>query len=213
MEPFYPHRSTAVTGSTGRKISRGFTLLELLVVFAIIVIVMGVVFTSQNTFNKTIILSNTAYDIALSLRDAETYGLGSRMVNSNVTNVGYGIHFQTGSSFLLFADTVGGPSCANMPPDCTTGDYGYSSGDTIIGQPYQINNGISITNFCAGASCASTGLASLDIVFERPNSTPRVNGSYGSACITITAPQAPLTPRVISIGTSGAINANAASCP
>lgn len=199
---------------------RGFTLIELLVVFAIISIITGVVFTNQGSFNKTLLLSNTAYDIALTLRSAQTFGLGSRAVGS-VANAGYGVHFQTSpsNSFTLFADTFPAVSCT--APDCRPGDYVYTSGSDALMQTYTLGNGITVSDFCArlGATVACAyanggGLTSLDIVFSRPNPDAFVtaNGSpYTDACLAVTSPQGGF--RYISVGSAGGITANASSCP
>jgi len=199
--------------------SKGFSLTELLVVLAIIGIIMSIVLSNQNSFNKTIILSNTAYDIALSLRSAETYGLGSRAVGS-VSNVGYGIHFSKGNSnsFTLFADTSPVVSCGT--PNCKPGDNIYTSPDVVV-QTYTIGNGITINDFCALAngswSCAYThnsNLNSLDIVSSRPNPNVSItaNGSpYTAACISITSSEG--VNRYVSVAASGGITANAPSCP
>ena len=61
MEPFRFRRGLALS------LSKGFTLIELMVVLAIIVVITTVVLTSQSSFNKSLILANTSYDIALSL--------------------------------------------------------------------------------------------------------------------------------------------------
>ena len=58
----------------------------MMVVLAIIVTITGVTLTSQTSFNKTLVLANTAYDIALTLRSSQTYGLGSRAFGG-ITNM------------------------------------------------------------------------------------------------------------------------------
>lgn len=213
MEPIHPHR--------------GFTLVELLVVLAIMVAIMSIIFTSQGSFNKTFILTNTAYDVALSLRNAETFGLGSRAVSGTV-NAGYGLHFQNTipGSFLFFADTSPGPSCTT--PDCKPGDNVYTSGADALVQTYTLGNSITLKDFCAynGTwTCTyahdgySAGVSVLDIVFARPNPDPfiSVNGLYSAsfpvtaACLTLFSQQG--TSRYISVSSSGQITANSASCP
>lgn len=236
MEPIHPHPALRTLSlgsrkSAGRKpareLGRGFTLAELLVVLAIMVTIMLIVFTSQGSFNKTFTLTNTAYDIALSLRNAETYGLGSRAVGGAV-NAGYGLHFDnaTTGSFLFFADTSPAAACAT--PDCRPGDSVYTAGADSLVQTYTLGNSITITDFCAynGAwTCTyahdgfSGGASSLDIIFARPNPEPliSVNGLYSAsfpvtaACITLSAPQG--ASRHISVSSSGQITANTASCP
>jgi prepilin-type N-terminal cleavage/methylation domain-containing protein len=208
--------------------SRGFTLLELVVVLAIITVVTGVVITSQSAFNKTLILANTAYDVALSIRSAQTYGLGSRAAGIT-TNSGYGIHFAIGtpSNFTLFADTYPAPSETSVchptddasSPSAQTGNCAYDSnqGEQVI--TYTMGNRISMSDLCAYAGGWSCGLTSLDIVFTRPNPDPFIseNGVYDAgspvtrACITLTSPQGGA--EYVMVEASGAISANAPSCP
>lgn len=194
-----------------------------MVVLTIIVTVTTIVITNQSSFNRTLILSNTAYDIALTLRSAQTYGLSSR-ARGVVANVGYGIRLQSGSpgSFMLFADTSPAASCGT--PDCKPGNYVYTSGADALVQTYTLGNGITISNFCAWSNfswaCSSNGgLTSLDIVFVRPNADPFMskNGAYQAApftvttsCLSITSPQGGT--RFVSVTSSGQIIANAASC-
>jgi prepilin-type N-terminal cleavage/methylation domain-containing protein len=207
-------------------VSAGFTLIELLVVLAIMITITAIVLSSQSSFNKTLILANTAYDIGLTMRSAESFGLGSRALGGTA-NAGYGVHFQSGTlgSFILFADTSPAPSCTT--PDCKPGDLVYSSGSDTLVQTYTFGNGITISNFCAysvgGGLCKnqsgsySGGLSSLDIVFARPNPDTSItaNGSsYTGACVAITSPQSsPGVSRYVSISVSGEISANATSCP
>ncbi len=203
-----------------------------MVVLAIMTVISGVVLTSQSSFNRTLTLANTAYDIALTLRSAETYGLGSRAIGS-ATNAGYGVDFQkaTPASFTLFIDTYPAPSSSSpchpkadpSTPDALPGDCVYEAAQGEKVADYTLGNGIVISNFCAYTSswsCTSGGsLTSLDIVFARPNADPFIsaNGSYApaapvtSACITVSSPQG--DSRFVSITASGAITANATSCP
>lgn len=194
-------------------IRRGFTLIELMVVLAIVAAVTATVLTSQSSFNKTLILANTAYDIALTLRSVQTYGIGNRAVGGAV-GAGYGLHFQRGTlgTFTVFADTFPSPSCET--PDCKPGNKTYENGSDAFVQTYTLGNGMTISNFCAfsgGWSCESS---SLDIVFARPNPDAFIsaNGSsYSAACVTISSPQGGA--KYISVASSGQITPNASSCP
>ncbi len=204
---------------------RGFTLIELLVVLAIIATVTGIALTSQSTFNKTLTLANTAYDIALTLRSAENFGTGSRAV-SGTANAGYGLHFQsvTPGSFILFADTSPLADASCTRPDCRPGDRVYSIDDVLV-QTYTLGNNIMVSDFCVFSSlsvpprCVKDGLSSLDIVFSRPNPDAfiRANGSpsnvvsYTAACLTVSSGTGGF--RYIKIEASGRIIANALSCP
>jgi hypothetical protein len=182
---------------------------------------MTIVISSQGAFNKTLILSNAGYDIALTLRDTESYGLGSR-ASGTVANAGYGVQLRNSlpSSFILFADTYPSASCST--PDCKPGDGIYTSGYDTLVQTYTLGNSVTISNFCAftntGGSCENAsgsyngGLTTLDIVFARPNPNVLINaGAATAACIAITSPQG--GSRFISVASSGEITANAVSCP
>lgn len=234
MEPPHPYRGLALS------LSKGFTLVELMVVLAIVGIITTIVFTSQNSFNNTLVLANTAYDIALTLRSAQTYGLSSRATASGIGNTGYGLHFGSGTqgSFILFADTsppgssgtLNCPSASFGTPNCRPGDNVYKSSgpeaDTLFAQTYTLGNGMTISNFCTidvfdAISCATTNgntLAALDIAFARPNPDAFLskNAVYSpflkKACITVSSPQG--TKRFISVVMyTGQIIANAPSCP
>lgn len=218
--------------------SSGFTLAELMVVLGIIVVLSYIVLTSQSTFNKTLILANTAYDVALSLRSAETFGLGSRGISGASTNTGYGIHFDrsTPGSYLIFADispsSANGLNCHGLRPGANGSEPDAQPGDCMYTPPldlkvsdYTIGNGIKITDFCVltvSWACASTGLTSLDIVFARPNADALMstggstgvvtyNATISKACLTLASPQGGA--RFITVAKSGQIVANATSDP
>lgn len=233
MEPLYLHRDV-MPHHFSSKCGGGFTLIELMVVLTIITVLSGIVLSSQSSFNKTLILSNTAYDIALTLRSVETYGLSSRGLGI-AANVGYGIRFSSGTpgSFILFSDVSPLPNASNchgLPsggasaPDAKPGNCTYDGSSEKISE-YVLGNGITISDICAyvngSPSCVEAhggGVSSLDIVFVRPDPNPfmSVNGAYSSitpvtaACLTIKSAQGGF--RYVSVAASGQIIANAAAC-
>ena len=198
------------------RLRRGYTLIELLVVLAIIITITAVVFSSHSSFNKTIILQNTAYDIALTIRSAESFGLGTRAVGT-ISKAGYGVHFDKNNpnSFFLFADTDPQvptlSTCHGVPPngagapDAQPGDCIYTAANDQTISTYTLGNGITVSDFhvhsSSGWACAvpsqncAGSVAKLDIVFARPNPNSFVSkdGVYDSTtdsiCLTITSPQ------------------------
>jgi len=193
--------------------------MELVVVTAIIGTIMSIVFTSQSTFNKTLILKNTAYDIALTLRNAQTYGLGSR-VQGTPLNVGYGVHFNKGAdSFTLFADTYPNtPSCHSAvdasSPDAQPGDCVYTASDQKV-TDYKIGNGILVSDLCKYVNYAWScgGTSSVDVVFARPNTETFIradSSAYPSVCIILSSPQGGT--RAVKVSSAGQIVANETSC-
>jgi prepilin-type N-terminal cleavage/methylation domain-containing protein len=219
---------------------RGFTLIELVVVLAIMGVLMAVVITSQTTFNNTLLLEDTEYDVALTIHAAETDGIGSR-VNGGVTNAGYGVDLSSSnkSTFTLFTDsypsTTSGslslchPVADETAPDAQPGNCVYDSTHSEAVMTYTLGNADTISNFCAYTpntsawSCANSSgsqkLTKMDIVFARPNAVPFIstNGIYTSsnpisqACLTISSAQG--ISRYIYIYNSGEIAADAISCP
>ncbi|HEX8946811.1 MAG TPA: prepilin-type N-terminal cleavage/methylation domain-containing protein [Candidatus Paceibacterota bacterium] len=159
---------------------KGFTLAELLVVVAIIGVILAITVTGQNKFGSTALLTSTAYDMALSVRQAQVYGVSGR----SGTSAGYGVDFQMSAptTYRLFLDsypasvTACHPANPNEPsdtPSTKTGDCVYTTSDSVVGEA-QINNGIAITDFCTyksgASSCASGGtISQLDISFVRPS--------------------------------------------
>lgn len=209
----------------------------MLVVLAIISIIMAIVITSHSAFNKTLLLANTAYDVALTIRSTATYGIGSRVAGLSV-NTGYGIHLERSSdtTFTLFADSWPQPSNNSTrchpatdtgAPDAKPGNCTYEprSNRDLLMATYTLGNGMRFSDACAYAgswSCATSNgssLTSLDIVFVRPNPQPYMsaNGAYSvvspvtSACLALTSPQGGA--RFISVASTGEINAAATSCP
>lgn len=187
---------------------RGFTLIEMLMVLAIMVILTTVVMTSQSGFNQSILLTNSAYDLAIALRQAESYGISSKSFlygGAANTNVGYGIYVSnmpTGS-YTFFADRYGG--VVSAAPDAKPGDGLYESaqGETVA--QYTFTRGVNIARFCGTVTASHTVSCSTDsgisnaavhIVFTRPNTdavlTAQFNGStypLSSATLYLVSPQ------------------------
>lgn len=209
---------------------RGFTLIELLVVLGIILVVTAVTITSQASFDKTLLLSNTAYDIALAIRTAEDFGLGSRVVGST-GNAGYGVHFDRGTNkvFTLFADTAGSgchtPIGDPSGPGAIPGDCIYTAGSDTKINDYTLGNGMYVSNLCAFTWlgswwCSTTNfnvIQQLDITFARPNADAsfKANGSpffnFTKACLVVTSPRG--SARSVWVEPSGEISTNASQCP
>ncbi len=86
-----------------------FTLVELMVVLGIFAVITSVVVYRYRDFNNNIILTNTAYEIGLLVRQAQVYGLSVRGSGaSDAFNQGYGVFInKSDNSFVLCADTDG----------------------------------------------------------------------------------------------------------
>ncbi|MFA6552210.1 MAG: type II secretion system protein [Candidatus Paceibacterota bacterium] len=97
------------------KLLSGFTIVELIVSIAIFVIMTGIILVNYGQFGQKILVTNLAYDIALSIREAQVYGMSVKEsdldANSPTFSSGYGINFIGGTptrSYVLFADKDNG---------------------------------------------------------------------------------------------------------
>jgi prepilin-type N-terminal cleavage/methylation domain-containing protein len=143
---------------------KGFTILELIVSIAIFALMTALVISKYGTFNQGVILTNLAYDIALTIRNAQTYGLNVKSADRDQNHFSgerggtYGVHFSKNDSdnteFTFFVDL-------GLTPNGVY-DTGEFLSKTII------KNGSRITKICTGpGQCAK--LSAVDITFRRPN--------------------------------------------
>lgn len=124
--------------------SRGFTLVELMASVAIIGIILTVVIYNHREFDSQLELTNVAYRVAVSIREAQVYGTSVKEFNDNSVrrfDVPYGINFylapgntDSKKTYVFFGDSnpnIGDHSGTYDGP-VTTGCVGVSgtSGDT-----------------------------------------------------------------------------------
>ncbi len=162
------------------KFITGFTLIELLVTITIFTILTGVVLFSQQKFNSTILLTNLAYDTALTIRQAQTYGINVKEFYTTGTSrfLPYGVHFNLTSpkSFILFADHT--YTSRDYPGfGLYSSDLNSCKADQGCVYRYNITRGNSIKTICSEAVIVGTNVCSnnnntlndLSISFKRPN--------------------------------------------
>ena len=186
-----PKRSQLPATSYQLHAKKGFTLIELLVVVAIIVMVSAAIFANTNKFGGQTLLQNLAYDIALSVREAQVYGISVQGSTGNF-NTGYGMHFDTThtTTYHLFDDIQ-----VNGVYDATP------VSEDVKPSPYTIGQGFYISGLCAPA-IPCTPVTSLDVIFIRPEPDAWINATCSvingvescsngtaSASITVTSPR------------------------
>ncbi len=182
------------------KALRGFTLIELIVVMAIFAVISIGVIANYSRYDSSMLLGSLAYDIALSVREAQVYGLSVKGYSSNF-QVGYGIRFANSSTYTFFADTN-----ANKV---------YDSGVDSIIDTYSVGGGHSITRYCTVDSLNQTKCSDdaspihhLDVVFFRPDPDANISSDkgslYSSAKIVVASPSGET--RTVTIQSTGQIS-------
>lgn len=148
------------------KKSGGFTIVELIVVIAIFSVITTMALFNQGKLNSTILITNLSYEIALSVREAQTYGVGVRADGTGGNfEGGYGVSFDATrpDQIILFTDTVD----ANSRVD---------EGEEVSRMIIQNQRGNMITALCRGSATnpicvngSDHSVTTLNILFIRPN--------------------------------------------
>lgn len=143
---------------------RAFTLIELMVVVSIVAFFSIVTLVSHQKFGDSIAINNLAYDVALTIREAQIYGTSVRTqdVEPGSFDHAYGVRFRMSepTQYLSFVDLNDSNS--------------YNSGELL--DTYDIGRGNHIFDLCVEVSgggsekCASLGtLSAVHVTFKRPD--------------------------------------------
>src|SRR3989344_4535409 len=170
------------------KLQAGFTLIEMLVVIAVMAIVTGVMLANNGRFGGQVLLQNLAYDIALTLRQAQVYGISvQRFEDTNEYVAGYGVNFRSSSPdlFILYGDL--------------DGDEVYSGANETVRSALKLHSGYKIRELIvidSDAPSVPIAASELDIGFRRPEPDAYIrrnpsgdNALYDIACIGIESPR------------------------
>lgn len=124
---------------------KGFTLVEIVIVVAMMVILSGVVIVSGRSGDRSLALDRAVHRVGVDVRRAMALTLRAQEFNctppGNQILYGYGVYFDTSTpnSYILFAD------CAKEPPPA---DHRYTTGgsntDKIV-ETISLENGIRIS--------------------------------------------------------------------
>lgn len=164
------------------------TIMEMIVVIAILMIISTMIIFNYGKFESSISLQNLADDIALSVREAQSYAIGARGLPGEGFFNGYGIHFSL--SDPISTNNIAGSKksfvfFANVEDD---GSYNYSSSDNTCGSPEKDNEcykviSISSADYISNIKTKESKVAdeedikendSVDIIFTRPYPEPKL---------------------------------------
>lgn len=145
----------------------GFTIAELIIVIAIFTIITTVALLDQNRLNSGVLITNLAYETALSIREAQVYGVGVRNFGgAEVFSGQFGTYFNITSptQIILFNDKN-----ENNVYDADLGEAQYQ-------YEFTEQRGNKIKALClgslGGSACnadSTASVTSLRILFKRPN--------------------------------------------
>jgi len=129
---------------------KGFTLLEMMVVVAIISLMSVLVMGNYNSQKKAKEMQFSAQKIADSIRKAQNYSINIKKLEGYNVSGGYGIHFIAGNSFTIFLD------------DSVDRNKTYGVEDHDV-ETVELPSGVNIESLNGGAV-----VGAADLVFEPP---------------------------------------------
>lgn len=166
----------------------GMTLIELMVVIAIFTIITSITIFDYGSFNSGAAINNLGDDVALSIRKAQSYAIGTHQSDGDF-QVGYGVHFTANvpNGVGNYNKLAGSNKSFILYTDFSSGSTGYtfsssSSPSNICGQVTHKNECMEMLNIGGDSEIKSISIYSgsgtriqtseegaLNIIFKRPN--------------------------------------------
>ena len=149
----------------------GFTIIELLIVIAIIGIITGIVVFNTGAERQNSALLRSAQKLSLDLRRVQSFALSSKVFKTNGVPCGWGVHFNGTDStdYIIFADLAANVNCSDR--DFIRAADGSEDFETI-----NLESGITVSSLSSGLS---------DIIFTPPDPTVTFTPAQTSASITL----------------------------
>ena len=158
MQIYSPLHPYFFSGSRHTIHQKGFTLVELLVSVAIIGVVSSIVLFKYNSFDSTVLLKGAAYEIALSIREAQVKSVSGARTGTSFDRP-YGVTFtpnQKTYTAFRFEDSIAYPNYAGTVTNLNT----FTLGGTM-----QVSD---ICIIVGTIETCETGITRLDVSFRRP---------------------------------------------
>ena len=149
--------------------TRGFTLIESLVVVFIILVLTLITLPSYRSGEKILSLEQAAARLEQDLRRAQALALSAKEFHGVIPRGGYGLYFSLTSSYILFAD------CSTPP------NYQYDAGGAgCNGFPEKVEQ-VFLPNVVSVASLSPS--SPLTIVYTSPTPLVTFSGAGNNASI------------------------------
>lgn len=196
----------------------------MIVVIALIAILTSIILFNSSRLNSAILVSNTAYEMGLIVRESQIAGLGVKAVNSagggaSSFTSSHGVHFNLAAptKVVLFADANknGAYDLGEMTQEYTIPN---KRAGTLLGICAKQT---ASTGYCTPSNITYITAATVDIVFTRPNPEAffkirRVAGGAlenHSGAIILNVGFANDVCRSVIIEKTGAVQVDASYCP
>lgn len=168
----------------------GFTLIEILVVLAVIGTITGIVIFNIGTERQNSALFRSAQKLSLDLRRAQNYALSSKTFKITGIPCGWGVHFNglNSTNYIIFADLAASADCSDR--DFLRATDGLEDFETV-----NLESGIAVSNLTGDLS---------DIVFTPPE--PIVNFTPSQTTASISLINTNSDTRTITINKTGFIS-------
>lgn len=206
--------------------SRGFTLVEMVIVAGIFSVLTVIVVLKYGDFTSNLLVTNMAYEIALTTRQAQAFGVGVRgfeLDGDRDFGYPYGVFFnlndgtsETGTlarSFIFFVDRDENLLCDDGIDGPGVSNCICAEGDECINQ-FTLQRNIRITSIDIGNesyNCTSTTATS--VTFKRPSPEARIikqEGDFdeglGFVQLKVEAPATETNPSYVLIRKNGQIS-------
>jgi len=140
----------------------GFTLVELVVVLAIVSIITSMAMVNYKASQQQLAIQRSAAKLASDIRRTQEMTLSAREI-PNSTIYGYGMYFNTGNpnQYIIYADK--------------NGDSSYNGG----------NEDVEIISFESGVELDSLSPSPLSIFFKPPDPITIISGTENKATIKV----------------------------
>lgn len=162
----YSHSIDVVLGKK-RKIEQGFTLIEIVIVIAIIGIMTALVFAISGPSRKSSELESSAVEVITALREAQNYALTGRQISADCTIYNMSL---SGSEYVL-TNIGGGTGTCKLSQT-----YKLKNGVTFIGSPsvnfeapHAIKSGAGVIGLTKGGNNYYICINSMGVITKNPN--------------------------------------------
>ena len=168
----------------------GFTLIEMLVVLAIIVIITGIVIFNIGSERQNSALLRSTQKLSLDLRRAQSFALSSKVFKTSGVPCGWGVHFNgvSSDSYVIFADLAVNQNCSDR-------DFIRAANGSEDFEIVNLESGITVSSLNNNLS---------DIVFTPPD--PIVTFTPGQISASITLINKNSTTREVTVNKTGFIS-------